>query len=993
MLSVNLSGPAVATTLHHFCRLLTSPSPIVVRFALRAIERIHTGVLSPTAAATAIYRAPTDQLQGKIRRFWSGGLSAVALTDDEAQALQQLLAASTDPAKVHVSVTRRTLATLSKLHKGFLAVRPGSVWSAYLEMLSLVREQSLVSSDVGVRLQAIKFLHVVIESYAGSGDMSLEQDALELARLLLSRLNAEVSSAATAIMGALTSLARQFAPIARTTVAGFVDIAGRRPDHLSASQYTSLQHVLRCHLLFLDKEQTLEADLAADVFNCLTNDLNVRADLIQRKRVRPEGAATLPDAKRAKYDIDHILAQLPPHEMMNPVALVDLVLEFMENMPAVAPQSFAQPVPSAVEAPSTEAKAVAPLPKTLLTLPLESTVAESLVEAAFRRIVAGTGQGRVRTLRSKLLVRLAKNRPLDHGVTTSLLDHCAASLATEREVALLWLTQEATSFESAVLGRYEAVLNGIVSRATAQLQDRDRSLAALLVDVPELPDSTVQLVLAVARDPARATIGLAALRDLIMKRPRDADSLLQHLLSLTSEVDTRVRTPAVSLVANKFLGDRFGPATKEAAKALVQSALEENKEAVDLSAEADRCAAALATVREKSVAAETAVADAEAALQAALVKVRTEERSMESIEAAELAQQQAATRREEAAALRTTLAEAQATFDQADAEANAWVECRINLFLALCTKEPATLLPALGGYYGDANERVRALLRTMVSNLTATLGNDCEPLHTFVATVTGEAVALGLQVLNTWVESKDRTPALVVRTARAAADALDDVRFLVPVLANLPRAQVLAALPKLLVLSEAEIAGAVERLCSSESVLSAKELFIELHVLPGALDASDQGVFRGAMVATQLCLTSLKSSFTQDVVASALQQLVDRTPTPHLFMRNVIVSVGQFPRLKKLVVNTILRTLSGRAVWRDHDNVWKGFVRAARMLLPDSCPALAQVPADKLDGLLSEEPGFVRYLAAYAAQRASGLSEDRRKVIAAHEEALAAVTG
>ena len=993
MLSVELSGEKVETTLGQVARLLGSSSPIVVRFALRAIDRIHTGTLSPSAAAAAVYRAPAEQLKGKLRKFWNGGVSSIGVTEAEAGALVKLLAASADPEKVHVSVTRRAIATMSKLHKAFLAVRPSSVWSAYVEMLTLVREQSLVSTDIGVRLQAVKFLHVVTESYASSGDMTLEQDALELARLLLSRLNLEATSTATAIMGALTSLAGKFPPIARIAVGGFVDLASRRPDHLIASQYTSLQHVLMCHLMCLDKEQALEPSLAADVFNCLTNDLNVRADLIQRKRVRPEGAATMPDAKRVKYDVDHILAQLPPPEAMNPEVLVDLVLEFMGNMPAVAPQTFAQPMPSAVEAPSTETKAVAPLPKTLLTLPLESSVAESLVETAFRRIINGTGHGRIRTMRSKLLVRLAKNRPLDHGVTTCLLDHCAASLATEREVALLWLTQEATSFESAVLGRYEAVLNGIVSRAIDHLQDRDRSLASLLVDVPELPESTVALIVELARDPARATIGLAALRDVILKRPRDADSLLKHLLSLTSEVNTRVRTPAVSLVANKFLaGDRFGPATKEAAHALVRSALEANEEATTLSVDAEAAAAVLAKAREASVAAEAALAEAETGIQAALTKVRTEERSMESIEAAEAAQQLAATRREEAVAHRAKLAEAQEAFAAADAAANTWVECRINLYLALCTKEPETLLPALGGYYGDAGERVRALLRTMVSNLTETLGPDCEPLHEFVEKVSGASIPLGLQVLTTWTESKDRTPARVVRTARAAADALDDVRFLIPVLASLPRAQVLAALPKVLVLADAEIAGAIERLCSSDAALSPKELFIELHLLPGAADASDQAIFRGAMIATQLCLTSLKSSFTQDVVASALQQLVDRSPTPHLYMRNVIVSVGQFPRLKKLVVGPILRTLAGRAVWRDHDNVWKGFVRAARMLLPDSCPALSLVPADTLDTLLAEEPGFIRYLAVYAEQRLSGLSEDRRKVIARHAEALAAAT-
>lgn len=50
--------------------------------------------------------------------------------------------------------------------------------------------------------------------------------------------------------------------------------------------------------------------------------------------------------------------------------------------------------------------------------------------------------------------------------------------------------------------------------------------------------------------------------------------------------------------------------------------------------------------------------------------------------------------------------------------------------------------------------------------------------------------------------------------------------------------------------------------------------------------------------------------YTQEVLAMVIQQLMDQTPLPMLFMRTVIQSLSMYPKLLGFVMNIMQRLIS-----------------------------------------------------------------------------------
>ena len=60
--------------------------------------------------------------------------------------------------------------------------------------------------------------------------------------------------------------------------------------------------------------------------------------------------------------------------------------------------------------------------------------------------------------------------------------------------------------------------------------------------------------------------------------------------------------------------------------------------------------------------------------------------------------------------------------------------------------------------------------------------------------------------------------------------------------------------------------------------------------------------------ATNLCFGE-KKVYTQEVLALVLQQLMEQSPLPTLFMRTVLQALSMYPRLLGLVLNILQRLI------------------------------------------------------------------------------------
>ncbi|CAF2714412.1 unnamed protein product [Rotaria sp. Silwood2] len=202
---------------------------------------------------------------------------------------------------------------------------------------------------------------------------------------------------------------------------------------------------------------------------------------------------------------------------------------------------------------------------------------------------------------------------------------------------------------------------------------------------------------------------------------------------------------------------------------------------------------------------------------------------------------------------------------------------------------------------------------------------------------------------------------------------ISDVRLLIPVLTGLEKSEIINALPKFIKLSPPVVKEVFNRLLDSSrtsqtSLLSPSELLIALHRI-----SLEECELRTIINATSVCFNE-RSIYTDDILAVVLQQLVEMSPIPILFMRTVLQTFSLYPKMANFIM-IILQRLITKQAWKQA-RIWEGFIKCCEKTRPHSFPILLQLPPSQLKHVLqitSElRDGLVRYLCSMPiAQRSS----------------------
>lgn len=230
------------------------------------------------------------------------------------------------------------------------------------------------------------------------------------------------------------------------------------------------------------------------------------------------------------------------------------------------------------------------------------------------------------------------------------------------------------------------------------------------------------------------------------------------------------------------------------------------------------------------------------------------------------------------------------------------------------------------------------------------MGSSCEELLALIAACPKGAETLITRIIYICTDKSAPTPELVSRVRELYQNKVADVRFLIPVLSALSKVEIMTALPRFLKLSEVVVKDVFKRLLGSGQEysvmmpISPTELLVALHKLD-----TGKVELRFIMQATTLCLAE-KDTFTHEVLAVVLQQLVEIQPLPTLLMRTVIQSLSLYPRLGGFVAG-LLQRLILKQVWKQKV-VWEGFIKCSQRLLPQSLPVLIQLPPPQLQDAL-----------------------------------------
>ncbi|KAH1253145.1 Symplekin [Glycine max] len=503
--------------------------------------------------------------------------------------------------------------------------------------------------------------------------------------------------------------------------------------------------------------------------------------------------------------------------------------------------------------------------------------------------------------------------------------------------SLMILDSVGNASSSAVL--YEKFLLGLAKTLLDSFPASDKSFSRLLGEVPLLPESSLKILNdlcysdvighdgKIIRDIERVTQGLGAIWSLILGRPQNRQACLGIALKCAVHPQDEIRAKAIRLVTNKLFQLSYisGDVEKFATKMLL-SAVDHEVSDTGLLQSGHTEQIAEAEVESHEISCTSQVSESTISENDTAIFAKPSIQSVPSI----------------------LFSEAQRL---------------ISLFFALCTKKPS-LLQIVFNVYGQAPKIVKQAFHRHVPVVVRALGQSySELLHIISDPPQGSEnlLTLVLQIL-----TQDTTPSsdLISTVKHLYETKFRDVTILVPLLSSLSKQEVLPIFPRLVDLPLEKFQRALAHILQGSAhtgpALTPVEVLVAIH---GIVPEKDGLALKKAWgrfvyiskpnkdsfcVLMQLNITDACSAcfeqrtvFTQQVLAKALNQMVDQTPLPLLFMRTVIQAIDAFPAMVDFVME-ILSKLVSRQVWR-MPKLWVGFLKCVYQTQPRSFHVLLQV--------------------------------------------------
>ncbi|XP_021283612.1 uncharacterized protein LOC110416100 isoform X2 [Herrania umbratica] len=494
---------------------------------------------------------------------------------------------------------------------------------------------------------------------------------------------------------------------------------------------------------------------------------------------------------------------------------------------------------------------------------------------------------------------------------------------------------------SAVL--YDKFLLAVAESLLDTFPASDKSFSRLLGEVPFLPDSTLRLlddlcysdVFDVAgkelRDAERVTQGLGAVWSLILGRPNNRQACLGIALKCAVHSQDDIRGKAIRLVANKLYQLSY-----------ISGEIEQFATNMLLSA-VDQRAAGAELLQPVSI-------------DERGERVRYVGSGDTSISGSNLL---------ESSASGIDSMGTESTSNSASVVSFPEAQRLISLFFALCKKKPS-LLQLSFDIYGRAPKIVKQAFHRHIPIVIRALGQSYSQLLRIISDPprgSENLLTLVLQIL-----TQETTPSrdLIATVKHLYETKLKDATILIPMLSSLSKNEVLPIFPRLVDLPlekfQLALAHILQGSAHTGPALTPAEVLVAIHDI---IPEKDGLPLKKIMDACSACFEQ-RTVFTQQVLAKALNQMVDQIPLPLLFMRTVIQAIDAFPTLVDFVME-ILSKLVNKQVWR-MPKLWVGFLKCVAQTQPHSFPVLLQLPPPQLESALNKYGSLRSSLAAYASQ-------------------------
>ncbi|PIN15390.1 hypothetical protein CDL12_11968 [Handroanthus impetiginosus] len=478
---------------------------------------------------------------------------------------------------------------------------------------------------------------------------------------------------------------------------------------------------------------------------------------------------------------------------------------------------------------------------------------------------------------------------------------------------------------SSVSDVYEKFLLGVAKSLLEDLPASDKSFSRLLGEAPHIPESVLRLLYDACTgshsEPGghhgdRVTQGLGAVWSLILGSPVNRQACLDIALKCAVYSRDDVRAKAIRLVANKlFIIGYLSENIEQFATNMFMSAVEQGIPETVLSQSVDPAKRMAGQVDDQEI-------------------------STGSSQVSEPGNSRNDSRN---GASPGSPVDSSISFSQA--------QSLISLFFALCTKKPRLLQLVFDNYARGPKAVQQAVHRHIPVLIRAVESSYPELLHIISAQLKGSEPLL-VQVLQVLCDGRTPSPDLVTTVKHVYETRLKDPTILIPVLSAFSRDEVLPIFPQLVCLPLDKFQTALDHILQGSAhtgpALTPVEVLVAIHDISPERDGLP---LKKITDACSVCFEQ-RTVFTHQVLANALNQMVDLTPLPLLFMRTVIQAIDAFPTMVNFVMK-ILRKLVHKQIWK-MPKLWVGFLKCISQTQPHSFRVLLQLPVPQLESALNK---------------------------------------
>ncbi|KAH6757479.1 hypothetical protein C2S51_038809, partial [Perilla frutescens var. frutescens] len=417
---------------------------------------------------------------------------------------------------------------------------------------------------------------------------------------------------------------------------------------------------------------------------------------------------------------------------------------------------------------------------------------------------------------------------------------------------------------------YEKLLLGVARSLLVDFPASNKCFSRLLGEVPCIPDSVLGLLDDMCtkshsgtdgRDGDRVTQGLGAVWSLILSRPLVRQACLDIALKCTVHPTDDIQAKAIRLVSNKLYAVSYiSESIEQFATNMFLSAVDQHSSDSLLSESADS---------DRRIGGQVESAEPSTSGSQVSEPGISQNETMKGVQDA-------------------SLDDSSSIFSQAHRH--------MSLFFALCAKKPS-LLQLVFDSYARASKAVKQAVHRHMHVLMRALGLLYSELLHIISNPPSGSEDLLTQVLHLLSEGRAPPPDLVATVKHLYETKLKDATILIPILSAFSRDEVLPIFPRLVQLPLPKFQMALAHILQGSAhtgpALTPVEVLVAIHDISPERDCLP---LKKVMDACTACFEQ-RTVFTQQVLAKALNQMVDRTPLPLLFMRTVIQAIDAFPTL------------------------------------------------------------------------------------------------